>query len=55
MCMHMAMAVRRIAFNIVSCFYLRRPRPVKSSSPKCPPAPLEFFPDLPMISPETFL
>ncbi len=38
MCMHMAMAVMRIAFNIVSCFYLSQRRPVKSAK-KLPPHP----------------
>lgn len=58
MYMHMAMAVIRIAFIIVSCFYLSGPRVVKPVPKKYPraraAAPLELFPDLPMISPETF-
>jgi hypothetical protein len=57
MYMHMAMAVMRVAFNIVSCFYLSRDGVVKRTSPKTsafPTNPLELFPDLPMISPETF-
>jgi hypothetical protein len=56
MCMHMAMAVMRIAFNIMSCFYLTRPRIVKRPATKIdfPARPLEFFPNLPIISPETF-
>ena len=58
MYMHMAMAVMRIAFNIVSCFYLSGPRIVKRSPKKHPQprtaAPLELFPNLPMIFPETF-
>jgi hypothetical protein len=29
-CIHMAMVVMRIAFNIVSCFYLTRSAAVKS-------------------------
>jgi PBP1b-binding outer membrane lipoprotein LpoB len=57
MYMHMAMAVMRIAFIIVSCFYLSGPRVVKRSPKKHPPPvtppPLELFPDLPMIFPET--
>lgn len=34
MYMHMAMAVMRVAVNIVSCFYLSRPGIVKRASPK---------------------
>lgn len=58
MYMHMAMAVMRIAFIIVSCFYLSEPRVVKRTPKKHPharaAAPLELSPDLPMIFPETF-
>ena len=37
MYMHMAMAVMRDAFNIVSCFYLSRPGIVKRTVSKKPP------------------
>ncbi len=57
MYMHMAMAVMRIAFSIVSWFYLTQSRIVKRTAKKtfAPPVPLEFSLNLPMISPETVL
>ena len=57
MCMHMAMAVMRSAFNIVSCFYrsgLALSSAGRKKHPHLAAAPLELFPNLPMIFPETF-
>lgn len=56
MYIHMAMAVMRIAFNIVSAFYRIEPSSVKSAmkNQRLSPLPLQFSASLPMISSETF-